>query len=257
MVDVSLRDRKKPPALTAGDQRRLAENALRQAAGRRRALIFIVAGVLGLVVLGGLIKIAFDIYRDRPLLSELTSDLYPVHLTVGGESLTVPANMVRFGRTRTGGKVDQAELILHWPELEGYSENLAAAFGDGAPAAPIVYATIAARDSPLDSTARLDGVYARFFIGKPVAGPAGLAGRRLSVDSGYEGEIVYFVPSASQPFVARCLDSTTPDVPATCLRDINFGRNLSLLFRFDRQLLADWPLLDAGMRRLAASFIAR
>jgi len=256
MVDVSLRDRKKPPALTAGDERRLAEEALRQAAGRRRAIVFIAAGVLSVLVVGGLIKLAFDVYRDRPLLSELTSDRYPVHLTVGTESLTVPANMIRFGRTRTGGKVDQAELILHWPELDGYSESLAPAFGDGAPAVPIVYAAIAARDSPLDSTARLDGVYARFFAGKPVAGPAGLAGRRLSADSGYEGEIVYFVPSAAQPFVARCLDSTTPEVPATCLRDINFGQNLSLRFRFDRQLLADWPLLEAGMRRLAAGFIA-
>jgi hypothetical protein len=256
MVDVPLRHRNNPARPPAAD-RELAERALQQAASWRHAAALLVAGVLLVVALGALIQAALSLYRDHQMLTGLTSERTPVHLTIGAEALVIPANMLRSARARTGGAVGHADLVFHWPDLEGYSDRLADAFADGAPTAPIVYATIAPRDTPLDATARLDTVYARFFVDKPVPGPAGLVGRRLSADSGYEGEVVFFVPAAPQPFVARCLATATAEVPATCLRDINFGGNLSLLFRFNRDLLPDWRQLDAGMRRLAAGFVAR
>jgi hypothetical protein len=45
-------------------------------------------------------------------------------------------------------------------------------------------------------------------------------------------------------------------VPATCLRDINVGQNLSLLYRFDQSLLGDWSALDLAIRGLATAFLA-
>ncbi len=57
--------------------------------------------------------------------------------------------------------------------------------------------------------------------------------------------------------MARCLTSETPEVPSTCLRDINIGRSLSLIYRFNRDLLADWRTMDAEMRKLGESFIVR
>jgi hypothetical protein len=187
----------------------------------------------------------------------LVSDRTPVALTVAGHRLLVPANMLRTAASRRGGNVEQADLVVHWPDLDGYTPRAAADFMTGDPRAPIVYVTIRGQESPLDATARLDTVYARFFTGKPVAGPTGLVGRALSADSGFGGEVVYFLPAAAQPFAARCFATETPEVPATCLRDINFGGDLTILFRFDRNLLGQWQQLEAGMRRLAANVLVR
>jgi hypothetical protein len=164
--------------------------------------------------------------------------------------------MIRSGRTRRGGAVERIELALHWPTMSGYTAELAEDFRQGPPVAPIIYATIAPRETPVDSTGRLDTVYARFFEGTAVAGPQGLVGRRLSADSGYGGEIVYFDPANRTPFVARCPAEVSPDMATTCLRDIAVAGDLSLLYRFDRSLLGDWRIIDDAVRRLAAGFVA-
>ena len=64
-------------------------------------------------------------------------------------------------------------------------------------------------------------------------------------------KIVYYGPDVPQRFVARCLPVATADIPATCLRDIAIGRNLTLLYRFNRDQIADWQSLDAGIAALA------
>ncbi|HVZ14897.1 MAG TPA: hypothetical protein VG894_10605 [Bauldia sp.] len=215
-----------------------------------------VAGFLLVIALGGFIRTAIEVYHDAMVATGLTTDTSPVKLAIGPQELTIPANMIRSWRTRHGGPVDHADLALYWPGLEGYSTKTAAVFADGGPTAPIVYATVSTRDEAMDSTGRLDEVYSRFFTGQPIAGPTGLVGRTLSADSGYAGEIVFFNPSEPRPFVARCLADSTPEVPATCLRDFNFGNGLSLLYRFNRDLLGDWRTLDIAMQKLAMSFIA-
>jgi hypothetical protein len=228
---------------------------LRRGARLNRPLVLTAAGFLLVIAVGGLIGAAIQVYHDAMAATGLTTDTSPVKLAIGPQELTIPANMIRSWRTRHGGPVDHADLALYWPGLEGYSAKTAAVFADGGPAAPIVYATLSTRDEAMDSTERLDEVYSRFFTGPPVPGPNGLVGRKLNPDSGYDGEIVFYVPSQARPFVTRCLADSTPEVPATCLRDFNFGNGLSLLYRFNRDLLADWPALDAAMQKLAASFL--
>lgn len=245
MVDVPLRHRSRPDAAgkSAGH------------GGWMWPLVAVVVAVAGVLLLGFLLHLAIDTYRERMTLTGLTNDTRPVHLTIAGEQLAIPANMIRFAETRRGGAVERADLVIHWPMLEGYTERLADAFKDGSPSAPIVFATIAGRDTPLDSTERLTEVYAGFFVGKPIAGPSRLVGRRLGQDSGYNGEIVFFSPSGPRPFVARCLAESTPEVPATCLRDVSLGGRLSLLYRFNPTLLGDWKALDAGLTGLASGFL--
>jgi hypothetical protein len=202
------------------------------------------------------LRSALDAWNDNVVLSGRGADPTPVVLSVGSESLSVPANMIRSAKARQGGAVERIELAVHWPTLTGYSETLADAFGDSAGTAPIVYLTIMPREMPVDSTGRLETVYARFFVGKAEPGPNGLVGRQLAEDSGYGGEVVYFAPAEARPFVARCLVAAGPDVPATCLRDLNIGRGLSLHYRFNIRLLDDWAALDASMHKLAAGFLA-
>ncbi len=218
-----------------------------------------IAGIAGVAVLlaGVLVHLILGAYRDRMTLTGLSADPRPVALAIAGEQLAIPANMIRTAATRRGGPVEKAEMIVHWPSLQGYSAALDDAFAQAVPSTAIIFATIEARESALDATERLDAVYAQFFTGEAIAGPNGLVGRTLKAESGYGGEIIFFTPGQPRPFVARCLMSTTPEVPSTCMRDVKFGRGLSLLYRFNRDRLADWAALDPGMRKLADSFLRR
>jgi hypothetical protein len=248
MVDVPLRHK----VAAAQPPRR---NGVAQASpGRFRASGWLWAGLAAACALAG--AWLYATLQPQGVL-DLTGDRTPVTLEAAGHSFIVPANMLRVAALRGGGRFERVDLVLHWPDLDGYTEKTAADFNSGDPRAPIIYATIGKQLAPLDATARLDTVYARFFSGKPVAGPAGLVGRTLSNDSGFGGEVVYFVPGAPQPFVARCPATETPEMPATCLRDINFGGDLTILFRFDRSLLSQWQQMEAGMRRLAANVLVR
>ena len=248
MVDVSLRHKSRP----AGGER--ARSAPERAAGYYSLAPWIFAGVTALILVAAAL-IYFHGMQQGAL--DLVTDTTRVPLEVAGHRFSVPANMLRSGRLRRGGRVETINLALHWPDLAGYSDATAADFISGDPRAPIVYVTISKRLAPLDATARLDTVYARFFTGKPIAGASGLVGRTLSPGSGFDGEVIYFLPSAPQPFVARCPATATPEVPSTCLRDINIGADLAILFRFDRNLLGQWQPLEAGIRRLAADVVAQ
>jgi hypothetical protein len=214
--------------------------------------------LLGLLTLGAIawsINATIENYRDNIALRGLDGRPSPVSLTIAGEPLTIPANMIRFRSDRRGGALDRVSLLVHWPTLEGFSDELADDFKDTSTDAPLIYLTIAARDTDLDSSGRLASVYERFFAGTVVPGPAGLLGRKMKADSPFAGEIVFFQPRGSMPFVARCMEDSTPDIPSTCIRDVNFGRGLSMLYRFNRTRLADWRRLDAGLYALARSFI--
>lgn len=246
MVDVPLRHRREPPRHTAEDRKFW-----------RQPLVLIAGAVAAVILAVVLLQVAIRIYEGQSLQAGLTTSTRPVELAIAAETLTIPANMIRTGKVRRGGPVERADLVIHWPEITGYSEALADDFREGAIAAPVIYAAIAARDAPVDSTGRLDSVYARFFTGKALPAPDGLVGRALGPESGYGGEVIYFAPDEPRPFVARCFAEETPEMPATCLRDIHFGTSLAMIYRFNRNLLAEWRALDRGMQGLAAAFLTR
>lgn len=252
MADVPLRHtsgHSNPPAGTRPGR------GLRPLRPRLRVRFVAATVVIAIVALGFGLKTALDSWQASAILSGLTEDPARVALSIAGESLSISANAMRAANARRGGAVEQVDLILHWPSMQGYAPELADEFNTGA--SSLMYATIAPRTSPVDSTARLETVYARFFVGKAFAGPAGLVGRQLAEDSGYRGEIVFFDPANRTPFVARCPVEWTDEMPATCIRDVDIGRGLSLLYRFDGTLLTEWAALDAAMRAFATRALAR
>jgi hypothetical protein len=239
--------------MTAAVEREAATGG--RAIVRPGAVIAIVALALIALVIG--INTLIENYRDRVALKGDDGKPSPIALTVRGEALTIPANMIRFRSERRGGAVEEIDLALHWPSLQGFSEGFADAFEDTSPDAPILFATITARATEVDATARLASVYARFFEGPAIQGPAGLVGRALLPDSGYRGEVVYFTPKVRTPFVARCIGEATAEIPATCLRDVNVGTGLSILYRFNKARLGDWQAMDGALLRLIAGFLVK
>ncbi|MEO8667745.1 MAG: hypothetical protein ABI399_04460 [Bauldia sp.] len=215
-------------------------------------LLAIVVVVAGGVAVWRLVRH----YHDSVALSGRSADTTPVSVTIAGNALAIPANMIRTGRQRRGGAAERVDLLLDWPDLNGYSAEDAEPFRNGSPIAPLIYVSIVAADSALDSTGRLEPVYSRFFTGDPVRGPSGLTGRLLSEDSGYRGEQIFYQPGVKQPFVARCIATATPEVPATCLRDVQIAPRLSMLYRFDRFYLGDWQEMEGKLRDLALRLLA-
>lgn len=221
---------------------------------RVHPVAYLVAGVIAVLAIGYFVNDAIEEYHDRIALRGLDGKALPVRLIVAGEPVVVPANMLRFRKERRGGAVDEANFLLHWPSLEGFSEERAEDFRDTSPEAPLIFITVSARENALDSDARLDTIYSRYFEGPEVEGPGGLRGRRLNTDSGYGGEMVYYAPHGAPPYVVRCLEVNDPEIPPTCIRDVNVGQGLSLLYRFNRQYLADWRTMDDRLRRLFNRF---
>ena len=214
---------------------------------------------LGLLLIVGLAGIAWGVndainrHHDRIALKGLDGKPSPVAVTIGSEALVIPANLIRFPTDRRGGLVTAVDLLILWPSLDGFSEERAKEFRDGSPLAPLVYVTITEAETPLDSTTRLADIYSLYFTGAAVAGP-GLVGRHMDSGSAYRGEIVYFEPHAAEPYVVRCLAEETEEIPATCIREVNIGHGLTMLYRFNRAWLGDWPTMDDRLGRLVSQF---
>ncbi len=134
--------------------------------------VLIGIAVLVLAGTGFGVNDAIERYHDRIALRGLNGKPSPVSLIVAGEPMVIPANMIRFRAERRGGPVDQVDLIFQWPSLDGFSDERADDFRDPSPTAPLIYVTISARENSLDSSARIDSIYARFFEGPEIPGPA-------------------------------------------------------------------------------------
>lgn len=253
-MNVSLRDTGENGRMAAAAGR---ARAIDRNAGWWRPAVNTAIAAVALMVLAWGVDAAIEDYHDRVALTGLNGRPTPIELIVAGEPMTIPGNMIRFRNERRGGAIDQVDLLLHWPSLEGFTDGRADAFRDAQPSAPLLFLSIRARENALDSTARLDALYSHFFAGPAVPGPMGLVGRPLTADSGYGGEILYFQAGAALPFVARCIADDTPEIPATCIRDVNVGEGLSLLYRFNRKYLGEWPAIDAGLTSLVEGFFRR
>ena len=212
-----------------------------------RALIVIGLAVAGLL---GAAAVALWLDDDR---AALRTSPTPVAAEVGGRTLRVPANAIRFADQSAGGRQDRLDLALAWPELEGRSATNAARFDTPDYAPDILHLTLRPRRDGSDGATRLATVYARFFVGEPWEGPGGLQGRRMAPKSGYADEEIYLEPGAVHPFVARCFPLTPGEVPAMCLQDALHG-GVEVELRFPRALLGQWREIDARLEALLGTW---
>jgi len=216
-------------------------------------LMVLLVGGLGSIALG--VNDAINRHHDRVALKGLDNQAEPIDITIEMTDLVVPANLIRFPTDRRGGLVTAVDLLLLWPTLDGFSEERAREFRDDAPRSPLIFVTITEAQTPLDSTARLDDIYSRHFVGRPFSGPGHLIGRHMDSASPYRGEVIYYQPRVEEPYVVRCLAEETEDIPATCLREVNIGHGLTMLYRFDPTWLGEWPTMDKRLREIAAGLI--
>ncbi len=185
-----------------------------------------------------------------------TSRTDPVHITVGGLSLNIPANYLLYAGARQGGERKQVDLFAIFPDFHGYSDWESQAFSGNAEDSPIIYMLI--RDAPynISEEERLKRIYLTYVadpLGKP--GPFGLTEFAFRDDSGYRREDLFVGELQGHPVVMRCVRFSQEVPSPSCLRDVRLSKSVVLSYRFKRAHLVDWREIAVGTGNLAHSFI--
>jgi hypothetical protein len=231
-----------------------AEDTFKQRSGWLIPLaVFAVTAVLSALVL---------LYYLAPTPSSLieerqspTSHTDPVHLTVGGLALTVPANYLLYNSARRGGERRQVELFAKYPGFRGYSDWESQAFNGNGPDSPIVYMLIRNEPFSLGEAERLKRIYLSYVADpRGAPGPFGLTQYMFRDDSGYRREDLYVGEPGGRTVVMRCV-RYSQDVPSpSCLRDVRLSNTVVLSYRFKRAQLVGWQAIADGVSGLIQSF---
>lgn len=211
-----------------------------------------------LAVLSLAITVAGKWFGRTIVMAGNTDATTQYHITIGNEALAFPANMIRFRSERLNGATDKIDLYARWPDMQGYSLSARRDFDNRSGRRRILFLTISPRIMSRDMSGRFEPIYKNLIESPGTAGPAGLTFYRFSRKSGYLDEELAVAerPGRGTPYVARCLDGKRSGVVfADCERDIQFGHDLQLRYRFPRDLIGDWAAMDRRVTAFATNHL--
>jgi hypothetical protein len=187
-------------------------------------------------------------YSDDPTFREIV---------VGNNVLSVPANAIRFEEARHDGVAPRLDLYLRWPDLTGYTNAARDDFNNKDGRKAILFLSFEPQAMSRDMGGRFEPIYRSLIVEPGSAGENGITLYAFRPDTGYLNETLAVASRPEgEPFVARCLvGPAARDSLAPCQRDVLVGDELSLNYRFPRELLGDWQSLDAAVLAKARSFI--
>ncbi len=167
---------------------------------------------------------------------------------IGQDVIKIPENMIRYPSQRKLAELQRLDLYLHWPSMGGYSAKLKAVFNKAANNKQIIFVSLEPRFSTLDMTGRIEPIYKQFFIGEATKLGQNLVVHHLDAAAGFVDEASIIQNNSPYPFSARCIMNMSGTTTPYCMRDIHIGNNLSLTYRFHKDLLTDWLALDRALR---------
>jgi len=187
-------------------------------------------------------------YSEDPTLREIV---------IGNNVLSVPANAIRFEEARHDGVTPRLDLYLRWPDLTGYTNATRDDFNNKDGRKEILFLSFEPQAMSRDMGGRFEPIYRSLIVEPGSAGENGVTLYGFRPDTGYLNETLAVASRPEgEPFVARCLvGPAARDSLAPCQRDVLIGDELSLNYRFPRELLGDWQSLDAAVIAKARSFI--
>ncbi|GGA82872.1 hypothetical protein GCM10011491_07890 [Brucella endophytica] len=214
---------------------------------------------VGLAVLSALINFGGRYLGPIIAMGGHTDDATMREIVIGNDVLRLPSNMIRFPAQRRDGIANRVDLYLKWPEMAGYSAETRNDFNFATAKRQLLFLSIESRTMSRDMSGRYQPIYSTLIEQPGKAGPTGLAIHTLRADSGYTDEelVVSSAENGPPAFVARCLnENAAKGMAAPCERDIHFGKDLQLLYRFPRDLLSNWRALDEAVKTFAAGHLA-
>jgi hypothetical protein len=178
-----------------------------------------------------------------------TDDTNLREIVIGNDVIAVPANAIRFERARRDGIASRLDLYLRWPDMSGYSTAARDDFNHAGGSRRIIFLSFEERMMSRDMSGRLAPIYSSMIVKPGVSAPGGVVLYEFNGKSGYLNEVLAVAERPGDtPFVARCLSGPSADESlAPCERDVQVGENLSLAYRFPKELLAEWRALDAAV----------
>lgn len=185
-------------------------------------------------------SIAMAGYTDDPTIHQVV---------IGNNVIAVPANAIRFAQARRDGIASRLDLYLRYPQMTGYSEAARDDFNHTGTSKTIIFLTFEQRMMSRDMSGRFAPIYSALVTQPGIPGPGGTTVYGFNEKSGYlNEELVVGKRSGKEPFVARCLSGPSAEESlAPCERDIHVGEDLSLTYRFPKELLGDWQALDMSI----------
>ncbi|TPI20033.1 hypothetical protein [Mesorhizobium sp. B4-1-1] len=185
-----------------------------------------------------------------------TDDMTVRRIVMGNNLISVPANFIRFDQARRDGIASRLDLYLRYPEMDGYSTASRDDFNH-ATTRKIIFLSFEPRMMSRDMSGRFAPIYSALIEKPGTPGPGGTTVYAFTEKSGYLNEVLAVAGRPGKdPFVARCLSGPSAEESlAPCERDIQVGDDLSLTYRFPRELLANWPALDAAIAAKVASML--
>ncbi|WP_139976093.1 hypothetical protein [Ochrobactrum sp. CGA5] len=178
-----------------------------------------------------------------------SDNTHAYEIIIANNVLSIPANMIRFSNQRRDGVTARLDLYARWPGLTGYTERDRAIFNLLTPKRLLIFMSIEQRTMSRDMSGRYLPIYAELIDLNGEPAPGNLTVHRFLENSGYQGEeLVMSDPGSGKPdFVARCLVDSAAESFNSCERDVQFGRDLQILYRFPRSMLGDWQSLDKAV----------
>ncbi len=216
---------------------------------------FCVFAVLAVLSLG--IVIAGKWFGRAIALAGHTEDTTIHEIVIENNVLMVPANVIRFERSRRDGIADRLDLYLRWPDMTGYTAAARDDFNNAGGERKIIFLSFSQQTMSRDMSGRFDPIYRSLIVEPGVAGQGGVTLYDFTEKSGYLNDVLAVAERSSEtPFVARCLTGESAgESLAPCERDILIGNNLSLSYRFPKEFLPGWRALDAAVLATAANFL--
>ncbi|RWI89811.1 hypothetical protein [Mesorhizobium sp.] len=185
-----------------------------------------------------------------------TDDTTVRQVVMGNNVISVPANFIRFDQARRDRNASRLDLYLRYPEMDGYSTAARDDFNH-ATTRKIIFLSFEPRMMSRDMSGRFAPIYSALIVKPGTPGPGGTTLYGFAEKSGYLNEVLAVADRPGKdPFVARCLSGPSAEESlAPCERDIQVGDDLSLTYRFPRELLGNWQVLDAAIATKVAGIL--
>ncbi len=208
--------------------------------------VFFICAALALISVA--ISVSGRVVGRSIAMAGHTDDRTVVEIVIGNNVLAAPKNMIRFAEARRDGIAPKLDLYMRWPDMSGYSDAARADFNNANGKPDILFLTFSPRMTSRDMSGRYEPIYSSLTAASDDPAPAGLRSRKFTPSSGYENETLYVAERPGHdPYVVRCLATDSGVSLAPCERDVHIGEDLSMSYRFPRELLAQWSELDAAM----------